>query len=254
MTDGPGEGRRSLLVLPTFNERENLAPIVEAIRRELPRTVIWIVDDNSPDGTGQIADELAARDPAIEVLHRPTKLGLGTAYIQAFQRALADDFDCVLQMDADFSHDPKYLPSLLEGLREADMVIGSRYTRGGGTRNWSVVRQFISRSGNVVARIGLGLKTRDATGGFRAFRRSTLEQLHFDDLRLRGYGFMVEVVYQVERRGLCIKEIPIIFVERIAGRSKMSREIALEAALHILRRRIDMLLRRPEPEPDAGRG
>jgi dolichol-phosphate mannosyltransferase len=250
LTQGPS--RRPLLVLPTFNERENLAPIVQEIRRQLPEATIWIVDDNSPDGTGRIADELAENDERIEVFHRPAKLGLGTAYIEAFQRALTrGQFDCVLQMDADFSHDPKYLPQLLEALQDADLVVGSRYTRGGGTENWSRVRKAISRGGNLVARIGLGVKTRDATGGYRVYRRSTLEQLHFDDLKLRGYGFQIEVIFQVERRGLRIVEIPIIFVERKAGTSKMSKDIALEAFLHILRRRIGMLLRRPEPEPDA---
>jgi dolichol-phosphate mannosyltransferase len=187
------------------------------------------------------------------VIHRPGKLGLGTAYIEAFQRALTQDFDSVLEMDADFSHDPSYLPALLQSLQEADLVLGSRYVRGGGTRNWSWLREAISRGGNAVARWGLGVKTHDATGGFRAFRRTTLEQLHFDDLRLRGYGFQVEVVFQVERRGLRIKEVPIIFVERISGQSKMSKDIALEAFLHIIRRRIGMILGLPEPEPDAGR-
>lgn len=253
MTDGPAQGRRPLLVLPTFNERENLESIITAIQSYLPQLTIWVVDDNSPDGTGEIADALAAKDDRIQVIHRPGKLGLGTAYIEAFQRALAADFDSVIQMDADFSHDPRYLPALLDGLREADVVLGSRYTRGGGTQNWSWIRQAISRGGNAVARLGLGVKTRDATGGYRAYRRSAIEQLHFDDLHLRGYGFQIEVVYQIERRGLRIKEVPIIFVERVAGRSKMSKDIVLEAVLHIVHRRIDMLMGVPEPEPDAGK-
>jgi len=246
-------GHHPLLVLPTYNERENLETMIKAILSYLPEITIWIVDDNSPDGTGQIATQLAAGDDRIDVIHRPGKLGLGTAYIEAFQRALAAGFDCVLQMDADFSHDPKYLPDLLQGLRDADAVIGSRYTDGGGTRNWSWVRQAISRGGNAVARHGLGVKTRDATGGYRAFRRSALEQLHFDDLRLRGYGFQIEVVYQLEHRGLRVKEVPIIFVERAAGRSKMSKDIVLEAILHIVRRRLGVLRGKPEPEPDTGR-
>jgi dolichol-phosphate mannosyltransferase len=245
--------RRPLLVLPTYNERENLVPIVTEIRRQLPEATIWIVDDNSPDGTGAVADSLAASDAGIEVVHRPGKLGLGTAYIESFRRALTEDFDCVLQMDADFSHDPKYLPQLLAGLADADLVIGSRYTEGGGTENWSPVRQWISRIGNTVARIGLGVHTHDATGGFRAYRRATLEQLHFEDLRLRGYGFQIEVVYQVEHRGLRVQEVPIIFVERAAGSSKMSKGIVLEAILHIIRRRFAMWRGVPEPEPDATR-
>jgi dolichol-phosphate mannosyltransferase len=245
--------RRPLLVLPTYNERENLVPIVTEIRKQLPEVTIWIVDDNSPDGTGAVADDLARRDPRIEVIHRAGKLGLGTAYIEAFNRALIEDFDCILQMDADFSHDPAYLPQLLAGLTNADLVVGSRYTAGGGTENWSPARQWISRIGNAVARVGLGVRTRDATGGFRAYRRSTLEQLHFDDLQLRGYGFQIEVIYQVEHRGLRVQEVPIIFVERAAGSSKMSRGIVLEAILHIMRRRIALWRGVPEPEPDAGR-
>lgn len=254
MTDSPQPGRRPLVVLPTYNERDNIEPIVKAILSYLPQAEVWVVDDNSPDGTGKIADKLAAEDPRITVIHRPGKLGLGTAYIEAFQHALKADFDSVLEMDADFSHDPSYLPILVESLRDADLVLGSRYIEGGGTRNWSWPRRAISRGGNAVARLGLGVKTRDATGGYRAFRRSTLEQLHLDDLRLRGYGFQIEVVFQAERRGLRIKEVPIIFVERIAGNSKMSRGIALEAFLHIIRRRLGMLLGVPEPDPDAGRG
>jgi dolichol-phosphate mannosyltransferase len=247
-------GRRPLIVLPTYNECENLVPMVEAIHAQLPAATIWIVDDSSPDGTGRIADELAAGDPRIEVIHRPGKLGLGTAYVEAFQRALREDFNCVLEMDADFSHDPRYLPELVAGLREADLVIGSRYTAGGGTQNWSRLRQMISRGGNAVARMGLSLQTHDATGGFRAFRRTTLEQLHFADLCLRGYGFQIEVVNQVEQRGLRIKEVPIVFVERAAGQSKMSKAIVLEAVVYIIQRRLRRLRRVREPEPDARAG
>lgn len=256
MTDGP-VGRRPLLVLPTYNERDNLVPLVEEIRAQLPPVTVWIVDDNSPDGTGMIADDLAARDPHVQVIHRSGKMGLGTAYVEAFQRALKDDFDCVLEMDADFSHDPNYLPALVEGLCDADLVIGSRYVLGGGTQNWSRLRQAISQGGNVIARFGLGVKTHDATGGFRAFRRTTIEQLNFDELRLRGYGFQIEVVFQVESRGLRIKEIPIVFVERAAGHSKMSRDIVLEAVVHILRRRLRKLaghrptVRQRNEGPDA---
>ncbi|MGH2442174.1 MAG: polyprenol monophosphomannose synthase, partial [Chloroflexota bacterium] len=222
-------------------------------REQLPAATIWVVDDNSPDGTGTMADQAAANDASIHVIHRAGKLGLGTAYIEAFQRALESDFECVIQMDADFSHDPHYLPALIAGLTDADLVIGSRYTTAGGTRNWSRFRQMISRGGNWVARIGLGVHTRDATGGFRAYRRSTLEELRFSDLRLRGYGFQIEVVFQVERKGLRIKEIPIIFVERASGESKMSRAIVLEAVLHIAARRIRMMRRLPDPnvEPQA---
>lgn len=241
--DEPWE-ERQLLVLPTYNERENLRSMVTAIRQHLPRITIWIIDDNSPDGTGELADDLALADPHLQVIHRPGKLGLGTAYTQAFERALVDGFDCVVHMDVDFSHDPAYLPLLMRAAEDADLVIGSRYAAGGGTRNWPRWRQALSRFGNVVARVGLGVQVRDATGGYRLYRRSALECLDFDELQLRGYGFMIEVVYQIERSGLRIKEVPIIFVERVAGVSKMSKEIALEALLHIVRRRMGLLLQR----------
>lgn len=243
MSDGP-VGARPLVVVPTYNERDNVAPLVEAIHRHLPGATIWIVDDSSPDGTGEVADGIAALDERVQVIHRPEKLGLGTAYAGAFQRALREEFDVVFEMDADFSHDPSYLPALLDALQHADFVLGSRYVPGGGTRNWSRPRQLISRGGNLVANIGLGVKTRDATGGFRAFRRTALEALDFDRLRLRGYGFQIEVVYQLERRGLRITEVPIVFVERVSGESKMSRAIVLEAVVHIVRRRIEELLHR----------
>jgi dolichol-phosphate mannosyltransferase len=267
LNNGGAVVQRPLLILPTYNERENLEPMVTAIRGHLPQATIWIVDDNSPDGTGVLADVLAGQIDRIAVIHRPGKLGLGTAYVEAFRRALGCDFDAIMQMDADFSHDPAYLPRLLAGLQDSDVVLGSRYTEGGGTRNWSLIRRSVSRGGNIVARIGLGIKTHDATGGFRAYRRETVERLQLDELRLRGYGFQIEVVYQVERLGLTITEVPIIFAERVAGASKMSRGIALEAVLHILRRRVDMIrglsvfppseqparAAEPVPEPVAGK-
>jgi dolichol-phosphate mannosyltransferase len=247
------EALRPLVVLPTFNERDNLVPLVDAVHRYLPAASVLIVDDNSPDGTGEIADTLAAEREAVFVLHRAGKLGLGTAYVEAFIWALARDFDVVLQMDVDFSHGPHYLPDLLAGLAEGDLVIGSRYIPGGGTENWSPIRQFISQGGNWVARVGLGIQTRDATGGYRAFRRSTLERLQFKDLSLRGYGFQIEVVNQVERLGLKVHEVPIVFVERAAGHSKMSKGIVLEAVLHIVRRRLRRMLgeRKGQPEVPA---
>jgi dolichol-phosphate mannosyltransferase len=251
VSDGP-VGARPLVVIPTYNERDNILPLVEAIHRHLPLATIWIVDDNSPDGTGVIADDLASSDTRVCVIHRAGKLGLGTAYAEAFQRALADHFDVVFEMDADFSHDPAYLPVLLDALQHADFVLGSRYVHGGGTRNWSALRRFISRGGNVVANLGLGVKTRDATGGFRAFRRSALEALDFDRLKLRGYGFQIEVVYQLEREGLRIVEVPITFVERVNGESKMSRAIVLEAVLHIIHRRWEEIRGRTSRKRPAG--
>jgi dolichol-phosphate mannosyltransferase len=248
LSDRAGTIRRPLVVLPTYNERDNLVPIVTAILEQLPGTDLWIVDDNSPDGTGQIADDLAAADPRIRVIHRAGKLGLGTAYVEAFRQALHDDYDCIIQMDADFSHDPTYLPTLVDALKEADVAIGSRYVQDGGTQNWSAARQAISRTGNLVAQIGLGVQVHDATGGFRAYRRSTVEGLRFEDLNLRGYGFQIEVVYQLQRQGKRIREVPIIFVERASGQSKMSKAIVLEAIVHIVRRRLRRVLGR-EPSP-----
>ena len=218
-------GARPLVVIPTYNERENIVPMVEAIHRHLPQATIWIVDDNSPDGTGRIAGEISDRDRRVGVIHRVGKLGLGTAYVDAFTRALREDFDLIFEMDADF-------------------VLGSRYVPGGGTRNWSPIRQLISRVGNIVANVGLGVKTRDATGGFRAFRRAALEALDFDELKLRGYGFQIEVVYQLERKGMRITEVPIVFVERVNGESKMSRAIVFEAILHIVSRRLREIFHR----------
>jgi len=237
-------GTRPLVVIPTYNERENIAPMVEAIHRHLPQATIWIVDDNSPDGTGRIAGEISDRDRRVGVIHRVGKLGLGTAYVDAFTRALREDFDLIFEMDADFSHDPAYLPALLAAAQHADFVLGSRYVPGGGTRNWSPIRQLISRVGNIVANVGLGVKTRDATGGFRAFRRAALEALDFDELKLRGYGFQIEVVYQLERKGMRITEVPIVFVERVNGESKMSRAIVFEAILHIVSRRLREIFHR----------
>jgi dolichol-phosphate mannosyltransferase len=242
LTQNGVEAGRILVVLPTFNERDNVVPLVDAVQKYLPRASVLIVDDNSPDGTGDIAAALAAERDDVSVIHRAAKLGLGTAYVEAFRWALARDFDVILQMDVDFSHGPHYLPHLVEELGEADLVIGSRYTPGGGTENWSRIRQFISQGGNWVARVGLGIQTRDATGGYRAFRRSTLQRLQFKDLNLRGYGFQIEVVNQVERLGLKIHEVPIIFVERATGDSKMSKDIVLEAVLHIVRRRLRRML------------
>ncbi len=251
MTLSGVEAWRTLVVLPTFNERENLVPLVDSVREHFPAAAVLIVDDNSPDGTGQIADRLASERDELYVLHRAGKLGLGTAYVEAFKWALARDFDVVLEMDVDFSHGPHYLPQLVGALDDADLVIGSRYVAGGGTENWSPVRQFISQGGNWVARIGLGIHTHDATSGYRAFRRSTLERLQLNELSLRGYGFQIEVVYQVERLGLKIREVPITFVERAAGRSKMSKAIVLEAVVHIMRRRLRRTFNRRRTQTDV---
>lgn len=237
-------GHRSVVVLPTYNERENIALLVSEVRMQLPGATIWIVDDNSPDGTGRIADDLARTDMQIQVTHRPGKLGLGTAYLEAFKRAVKQDIDYVLTMDTDFSHDPKYLPALMAAASHADLVIGSRYIAGGGTLNWPLKRRILSRVANTAARVGLGIKSHDTTGAFRLYRTSALQCIDFDALQVRGYGFLMEVLSQIERRGMRVREEPIIFVERTAGASKMSRAIAQEALVHIVKGRMSLLLGR----------
>ena len=222
------------LVLPTYNEAENVEAFVEAVRGKLPAaTRILIVDDNSPDGTGEIADRLAAEDERIEVLHRPRKEGLGPAYVAGFRHALAGGAGLVLEMDSDFSHDPAYLPRLLEAAERADLAIGSRYVDGGGVSDWSALRRAISRSGSAYARLVLGLRVRDLTGGFKCFRREVLEAIDLDTIRSRGYAFQVEMTYRAIQRGFTVAEVPIIFRERRAGASKMDGAIVLEAAWRV---------------------
>lgn len=227
------------LVLPTYNEAENLEPLVAAALANLPDSArILVVDDNSPDGTGELADRLAAGEPRIEVLHRAQKEGLGPAYIAGFRHALAAGADRVLEMDSDFSHDPADLPRLLAATEEADVAIGSRYVSGGGVENWSKLRQAISRGGSTYARLVLGLDIRDLTGGFKCFRREVLEAIDLDAISTRGYAFQVEMTYRAVRRGFKVAEVPIVFRERRVGSSKMDLKIVAEAVwrLPLLRR------------------
>jgi dolichol-phosphate mannosyltransferase len=221
------------VVLPTYNERENLEPLVAAIRAVLdgvaPDHAILIVDDSSPDGTGKLADALAARDPHVRVLHRPRKEGLGQAYLAGFDLALAEGAELVIEMDADFSHDPSYLPALIDAAQEADLVLGSRYVRGGGIRNWGRVRTFVSRGGCWYARTVLDVDVHDLTGGFKCFRRAVLEALDLGAIRSQGYAFQVELTYRALQLGFRVREIPIVFADRRVGQSKMSRRIVLEA-------------------------
>ncbi len=223
---------RALVVLPTYNEADNLAPIVEQV---LPYGLdILVVDDGSPDGTGELAEQLRSRhNGRVDVLHRPSKLGLGTAYVAGFQRALAAGYDYVLEMDCDFSHDPKYVPAFLERIQTADLVLGSRYVSGGGTVNWNVFRRLISRSGSLYSRLMLRLPYHDLTGGFKCFRREVLEQIGLDGVRSNGYAFQIELTYRAHRRGFRIVELPILFHERRVGSSKMSRAIVLEGMLRV---------------------
>lgn len=222
------------LVLPTYNEVENIEELVGAVRGELPPSArILIVDDNSPDGTGALADRLAARDPGVTVLHRARKEGLGPAYVAGFRRALGEGAGLVLEMDSDFSHDPCYLPALLEASERADLVIGSRYVPGGGVGDWTALRRAISRSGSSYARHVLGLSVRDLTGGFKCFRREVLEAIDLDAIGSRGYAFQVETTYRAIQLGFDVVEVPIVFHERREGSSKMGHSIVAEAAWRV---------------------
>jgi dolichol-phosphate mannosyltransferase len=234
----PPETGAVWLVLPTYDEAENVAAIVAAARAKLPASAtILIVDDNSPDGTGAIADQLAAEHSGIEVLHRERKEGIGPAYIAGFRRALAAGADLVVEMDADFSHDPAYLPRLLEATRNADLVLGSRYVPGGGVSDWGPLRRLISRGGSAYARTVLGLEVRDLTGGFKCFRRQVLEAIDLDTIQARGYAFQVEMTYRALRAGFRVVEVPILFRDRRAGHSKMDRAIVAEAVWQVPRMR-----------------
>jgi dolichol-phosphate mannosyltransferase len=232
----------ALVIVPTYNERDNLAPIIKAILAADKRLDILIVDDNSPDGTGELADQLAAKEPRIRVYHREKKEGLGRAYIAAFKRALQDPYEFIFEMDADFSHDPKYLPAFLQAMDEgADLVLGSRRVEGGGTVNWGLSRQAISAGGSFYARTVLGIGVHDVTGGFKCFRRSVLEAIDLDTVKSSGYGFQIELTYRAIRKGFKVKEIPIVFEDRRVGQSKMSRKIFMEALTMVWRLRMDSL-------------
>jgi dolichol-phosphate mannosyltransferase len=225
---------RAWLVLPTYNEAENIESFVTAVLAKLPADArVLIVDDNSPDGTGRIADRLAAEHDGVEILHRPRKEGLGPAYIAGFRRALAEGAELVLEMDSDFSHDPAYLPRLLEAAERADLVLGSRYVEGGGVTEWGALRRAISRGGSAYARLALGIGVRDVTGGFKCFRREVLEAIDLDSIRSRGYAFQVEMTYRAIQQGFEVVEVPIVFRDRRAGKSKMDRSIVAEAAWRV---------------------
>ena len=221
------------LVLPTYNEAENVERVVEAATRSLaaasPEHRLLVVDDNSPDGTGDIADRLAVARDDVEVLHRPGKEGLGRAYLAGFQRALDAGADLVLEMDADFSHDPADIPRLIEAAADADLVLGSRYMPGGGVEGWAWHRELLSRGGCLYARALLGVPVRDLTGGFKCFRREVLETLDLSEIHADGYGFQIEMTYKAIRAGFRVREVPITFCDRVAGTSKMHGRIAIEA-------------------------
>jgi dolichol-phosphate mannosyltransferase len=217
------------LVVPTYNEADNIEALVGAVRKVLPTSRrILIVDDASPDGTGRIADRLAAEHD-VEVLHRPLKEGLGPAYLAGFRRVLEQGADLVVQMDADFSHDPAYVPRFLDAARNADLVLGSRYVPGGGVTEWGTTRRIVSRGGSAYARAMLGVSVRDLTGGFKCWRREALEAVDLDSVESRGYAFQVEMTYRAIRAGFRVVEVPIVFRDRRVGSSKMSRAIVAEA-------------------------
>ena len=220
---------RACVVLPTYDERENLPAIVPAILASSPELDVLVVDDDSPDGTGALADELAVREPRVRVLHRARKEGLGRAYLAGFEVALRAGYGRILEMDADFSHEPERLPALLDASHEADLVLGSRYVPGGGTRNWGLGRRLLSRGGSVYARTILGVGVHDLTGGFKCFRREVLERIDLPTVTSAGYAFQIELTWRALRAGFRVVEVPIVFADRRVGQSKMSCAIVLEA-------------------------
>lgn len=248
---------RILVVVPTYNEADNLAWVVERLRAAEPEVDVLVVDDGSPDGTGEIADRLAAADPQVRVLHRAVKEGLGAAYIAGFRWALAEGYDVIGEMDADGSHQPEQLGLLLDALHTADLVIGSRWVPGGSVVNWPRSRELLSRGGNLYVRVLLGMGVKDATAGFRLFRRSTLEKIDLDLVRSTGYVFQSDLAYRTVCAGLTVREVPIEFVERVRGESKMTPDVAAESLKRItwwgLKERRDQVRRVLRRRPGAAR-
>ena len=234
-----------LLVTPTYDERDNLEPFVTSTLDTLPHAHVLVVDDASPDGTGDLADTLAARDPRVRVMHRSGKLGLGSAYLDAFRWALSEGYDRIFEMDTDLSHDPRYLPQMLDALDDgAGLVIGSRNVPGGGVEGWGPGRHILSKGGSPYSRTLLGLPIRDLTSGYKGFRRETLEALDLGAVQSEGYAFQIELTYRAIRRGFRVDEVPIVFVDRRAGESKMSRRVFTEAVVMVPRLRLAALLGR----------
>ena len=230
-----------LIIIPTYNESDNIEKLLDLISRTDPAAHVLIVDDNSPDRTYEIVERLmqTSYPGRLFLLKRAGKLGLGTAYIAGFKWALARDYDYIFEMDADFSHDPKYLPAFLTAIEKHDLVLGSRYVPGGGVKNWGLLRKIISRGGSLYARTILGLSLRDLTGGFKCFRRQVLESIDLDAVKPNGYSFQIEMTYRARCKGFRICETPIVFEDRTAGKSKMSRKIFLEAVLMVWKLRMD---------------
>ncbi len=220
---------RYLVCVPTYNERQNLPLIAPQILAQDPRLEILVIDDGSPDGTGEVADELASADPRIHVLHRTAKQGLGRAYLAGFRWALENGYEYIFEMDADFSHDPKFLPAFIEAIKTADVVVGSRYKQGVNVINWPMSRLLLSLGANQYAKVITGLPVEDSTGGFKCFRRKVLESLELDRVKSNGYAFQIEMSFRAWKKGFRIVEIPIVFTDRVEGQSKMSRKIVREA-------------------------
>jgi dolichol-phosphate mannosyltransferase len=230
---------RATVCLPTYNERENVERMVRALHAL--GVGVLVIDDGSPDGTGEIADGLARELDGVSVLHRPRKEGLGPAYLAGFRRALADGAELILEMDCDFSHDPADVPRLLAAAEDVDLVLASRYVEGGGTENWGLLRRLISRGGSLYAQILLGLPVRDLTGGFKCYRRAVLEAIPLDEIHSKGYAFQIETTYRAKRKGFSVLEIPITFVDRVEGGSKMSKTIVVEAVWKVPLLRLEAL-------------
>jgi dolichol-phosphate mannosyltransferase len=223
------ECMKKVVVIPTYNEKENIVALLKEIHEIIPDISCLVVDDNSPDGTGKIVDEIAKEDKRVMLLPRAQKMGLASAYKDGFKRCLELGFDVICQMDSDFSHQPRFLPSLIAGLETADVVLGSRYTKGGGTVDWGLKRKVLSKGGNLYARIILGVRIKDLTGGFKAFKRQVLEVIGLDSIKSEGYAFQMEVTYRAIRHGFKVIEVPIIFPDRKAGKSKLSSSIFWES-------------------------
>ncbi|QUQ64958.1 polyprenol monophosphomannose synthase [Kutzneria sp. CA-103260] len=243
--DSRAELGQVLVVIPTYNERENLGPIVARLHEALPEVHALVVDDGSPDGTGQLADEMAAADERVHVMHRTEKAGLGAAYVAGFGWALDRDYGVVVEMDADGSHAPEDLPRLLDALTDADLALGSRYVPGGRVVNWPKYRELISRGGGLYSRIALGAKIRDITGGFKAFRREVLEKINITSVASQGYCFQIDLTWRTIEAGFEVVEVPITFTERAVGESKMSGSIVREALWRVtkwgVRRRLEQV-------------
>jgi dolichol-phosphate mannosyltransferase len=235
---------RLLVVVPTYNERVNLPLVVPVILQQDPRIDVLVVDDNSPDGTGQLADEIAASTPRVHVLHRPNKSGLGKAYLAGFQWALANRYDLIFEMDADFSHDPRFLGDFVRAVANADLVIGSRYRTGVNVINWPISRLLLSIGANQYARWITGLPLADSTGGFKCFRREVLEAIDFEKVRSNGYAFQIEMSFRAWKKGFRLVEVPIVFTDRVEGQSKMNKRIVREAIWMVWWLRLQSLIGR----------